>query len=307
MNNKENTEEVKALKKRFKILNPNKIPSWVCIEAVAIFEEEAQRWLDINDDGEFKYQDNVVFYEVRQYERIYKLIIGSSNLYQSLDMKNTWEKINSVFKEDPKKSQVWFSTCLVKSLPSPYANYMNPADLDKYRQKIINKLREVQELIENAPFNLINGWVKEHSAEKKIIDEKKSINPYLYCPSLIINDEPITRCFDPEYEVAMLRDLLEKSTASFALTGKNTKGETADRQFFIKLLTLALLQQTGKPAREVVSSSANAVFGCDLSTPEIIRATKDLDLAIEPLVISDMDLDCLGDLKINDLLPTYPF
>lgn len=307
MNSRENAEEIKALKKRFKILNPNKIPSWVCIEAVAILEEEAQKWLDINDDGEFKYKDDVVFYEERQYERILELITGSSNLYQSLDMKKTWEKISSVFKEDPKKSQVWFSKCLVNSLPSPYANFMNPSDLDKYRQKIVKKLREVQELIERAPFNLINGWLEEHSEAKKIIDENKSINPNLYCPSLIINDGPITRCFNPEYEVAMLRDLLEKSTASYALTGKNTKGKTADRQFFISLLTLALLQQTGKPAREVVSSSTNAVFGCDLSTPEIIRATKDLDPAIEPSVLSDMDLYCLDHLKINKLLTTYPF
>jgi len=133
ISSKERHSDIKALKQRFKILNPKNLPEWVNIEAFALVEHHLGMWLSINDSDELQLMSPVYGFPADHPERsglwepssvelsrINELVLGSNKVFKSYDMKDSWEKVKKVFKGDPVKSQAWFSIHLLRSFLHPH-------------------------------------------------------------------------------------------------------------------------------------------------------------------------------------------
>jgi len=309
--NKERIANIKALKQRFKILDPNKIPSWVSIEAAAIFEDELQWRLEINKDGEVCYKYNPK--SESEASRTSLKYYACKYLCESLEMKYAWEKANAFFENNPNKGQLWFSKCLLNSLIDPNERIETNREIKSRKNAIIKHLEAVVSLTEEATGTLLQAWADENfQANKRISQgayEYNMINKYPDRNLPTKTDRRNIRPFFPPFEIQVLIDSLKNSNPPRGIYGRQTNGEKAPRLLFIRSLTCALLQETGKPYRKVVVQAASTAFQCSLSTPEIIKATSSLNPSVEQKIVGGLDMWRIEELKVKDLLknPELPF
>ena len=83
---------------------------------------------------------------------------------------------------------------------------------------------------------------------------------------------------------------------------KHINSQTSSRDFFMRKLTCGFLQETGKPNRALVADIVSSAFNCDLTIPEVVRATRDIDPKAHYSVVCFTTKDCLHNLG---LYPDY--
>jgi len=285
ISSKERLNDIKALKQRFKILKPEALPEWINIEAFALAESHLGTWVQISTyDRQIEWRLGVPESEEEAF-RISKLVLGTNNLFKSLDMQYSWEKVKNIFVGDPVRGQAWFSMCLTQSFAHPRSNFKTRGEAKAQKKALLSTLEKALKLAHELPTNLAVEWRNELVA----IEENQG-------------DPDAMDRSDQEKSLFNLIGALKSSEVKQGELPKSIHGKNSERLVFIRSLTSSFLRQTGRPYRKVVADAASAAFDCNLSETEIIRATKNIELQPSNAMSSYLEEDTLENLKISDLL-----
>jgi len=289
MRTKERHSDIKALKQRFKILNPKNLPKWVSIEAFALAESHLGTWVQASPyDGRMEWRSGVPINE-NEASRISELVLGTDKLFKSVDMRYSWDKVKDIFAGDPVRSQAWFSMCLTQSFAHPRANFKTEGETKAQQKALLSTLEKARKLVRELPTNLAVEWRNELVA----IEKKQGDLNLMFHSS-------------QERSLNNLIDALKKSEVKQGELPKSIHGKNSERLIFIRALTLAFLRQTGDAFQEVVACAASAAFECTLSKSEIRYATRNIELQPPNAMSSYLEEYALENLKISELL-TGPF
>lgn len=275
--------ELNKLKKRFKILNPQSLPHWVCIEALAMAEFSLSAWLYRDNNNELQWHSLML--DETAINRIQQLTLGSNSLFKEQDMRYSWEKVRGLYKGNPIKSQAWFAICLMRAFLNPYEILQPKTEAEKQKEVLLAHLEKALSLSLKLATNISEEW--RHNLGD---NEKRAKNRSYAC-----YPPPHARIFE-------LITALKESQFRLGELPKNVNAKAAPRLYFIRSLTMSFIHKTGKPYRKVVANAASAAFDCSIAETEVSRATKDLELRPYHDLVHWQTEETLSDLKICDLL-----
>lgn len=291
------SEELLELRKRFTLFDPKDLPKWIHLEAFALLEEHLRMWVYIGEDNEWEIISPHFGYPIdhpthgsswepsaTEYTRITELALGCNKIFKSYDMRGSWEKVSRIFTNDPVKSQAWFSWHLLNAFINPHELVSTTAESQKSKNILLKHLKKAQEAAMNLPTPLVMEWTKELTS----LENEQGDHGYVFYPR-------------PDGKINNLIDALERVEITDSIFPKSVHGVKSSRLFFMRSLTSAFINQTGKPYRRVVADAVSSAFDCSISESEVIRATKELPAESE-VYMTCVDPEEINNLNISTLL-----
>lgn len=231
-----------GISEHLKKINPKDFPEWVSDEALGVMH-----WFRGLKGS-------------KEADRFYKL-------FKSLEMKESWKKVSKLDSENF-SGQVWFALSLYHAMPRDSDNAVGPKQAEKWKKDVLEWLEDKCP-IDDKPVNLSTFHLQFNIELYKLLrsrkrnpipeDSPKSATPWLYEALVAIRLAVENTEYDPGFH------------------RKHINSPTANRGFFIRALTYAFFQQTGRPYREVVATAASIAYGGDVAVREVCRATEDLE------------------------------
>tara|TARA_R110002074_G_scaffold113161_2_gene242196 strand:+ start:317 stop:1252 length:936 start_codon:yes stop_codon:yes gene_type:complete len=248
-------------------------------------------WLYFDDEGNLSYERFLKLEnsedEIHKttYEQLKERLIGIKKVLKEADSK-IWIKAEKLFSDYPEQGQVWLITAIYNSflwmgICGP--KVITQSKFIEWKEELSKHLEKAAEMIYQMPPNAY-GWERIIRKETAAL-----INNSTYTNARKISGSEITSGTPLAYELLkVINSSLQKTENDSFFFRKQINKSTAPRDYFMRSLTCAFLQETGKPYRSIVTEVTSAAFNCSLSVPEVVRATRDIDPEKSSIVVCDL-------------------
>lgn len=219
------------------------------------------------------------------FEQLKERLIGIKKVLKEADSK-IWLKAEKLFPDHPDQGQVWLITAIYNSflwmgICGP--KVITESKFIEWKEELSKHLEKAAEMVYQMPPNAY-GWERIMREETATL-----INNSTYSSTGKISQYEIMSGPPLAYELLkVINSSLQKTENDSFFYRKQINKSTAPRDYFMRSLTCAFLQETGKPYRSIVTEVTSAAFGCSLSVPEVVRATRDIDPKKSSIVVSDL-------------------
>jgi len=259
---------------KFELYTPDDFPKWIEYSAIWACEYHSRLWF--YDSRTQSYDPDSKPKDPEQRRKAINTLRRPIRCLVSLAMKDTWLKISDlIYPGEADKSQAWFAKAIISSGVHPKSELMTKGDAAKWKKDAISKLAKAKDALNSMPDNYLDFFNNYRAVRLSCLqpsqmhDNDVSFSAMSWCLGTGV-DHPI-----PVLEDALKALRETQFTPSFS--GTHTIGESAERQFFVRSLTAAMIEKTGKKYRKIVAETTAAAFDCNITEREIIRLTKTLD------------------------------
>lgn len=211
-----------------------------------------------------------------------------------------WKKAARLFKNDSDQGQVWLAAAIYHSFYWPGITGEKPLterEFEKWRKNLTGILHEAEKLIFNIPPNAYH-WV--YSFQDDILSEFNKYSdqyPEESCRRIVSKWDIDMGAPWAGYMIQLMRTTLENAENDPLFFRKHINREQSSRDYFVRSLTCAFLQEMGAPYRKVVAEISSAIFNCELSEREVVRISKGVEPSDHLEVVSSfekMELNRVG-------------
>jgi len=267
----------------FQFLSATRCPEWISIEAFRVLDDSLHLWLG----NKLRQGEYVPDSLVKDYAGSYALIFGRKS------PRAIWDIAGDIIDGSVIDSHVWFALALGRAIRHPRDRSITRNQAVKWKEDLIKALERAAELAYNTPENHYD-WIP--SSQRSLAE--------IISPGLVNIDEKVPEDIKliikaytprPDQLLLQLKNDLESSRYDKGFYSSKVNGESALRVHFVRGLTCALLQQTGRPWRRLVAECASVVFCVDIAEREVIRLCKGLDPSEHHRIVSVDEIERFTD------------
>ena len=276
-------------------LDRKNYPDWLSDNALRVLFRHLNFWL-VEWEGQPTKMPNTEE-DWKYTNRVFSTLGPYMRCFRDEKMKYCWDKIETLSIKTMYEKQEWFAEALWGSLPRMHVNPKTRTEISTWKNQTLKALKSAGDKLKSTPLGMhafINKFTRPSNEflEKFPHDFATCNDEFMEFSHFVMQLKATrkdSRLFDRfpdpstiiDYCIYVLKNTKHDDSYS-KFYGGNINGKDSKRGFFIRKLTCALLQDTGKPCRKLVAISTSVAFNFEISDLEnycrmIRRNTQNLD------------------------------